>query len=98
MTPPQVQQQSARAADIASAAAGVYQSGCWRRNQLQRAQGVTKTKRNWQRIRARPVTTLRWMVGLGFGKRVQARPVPSALETAPVKKEAYRRKATTPVA
>ncbi len=29
--------------------------------------------------------------------RVQARPVPSALEKAPVKKEAYRWKATTPV-
>ncbi|WP_266098228.1 hypothetical protein, partial [Klebsiella pneumoniae] len=29
--------------------------------------------------------------------RVQARPAPSALETAPVKKEAYRWKATTPV-
>ncbi|ONF79522.1 DNA polymerase III subunit gamma/tau [Salmonella enterica subsp. enterica serovar Typhimurium] len=30
-------------------------------------------------------------------ERVQARPAPSALETAPVKKEAYRWKATTPV-
>lgn len=30
-------------------------------------------------------------------ERVQARPTPSALETAPVKKEAYRWKATTPV-
>ncbi|WP_252703591.1 hypothetical protein, partial [Shigella flexneri] len=29
--------------------------------------------------------------------RVQARPVPSALEKAPAKKEAYRWKATTPV-
>ncbi|ELW8649346.1 DNA polymerase III subunit gamma/tau [Salmonella enterica] len=69
------------------------------RNQLQRAQGVTKTKKSEPAAasRARPVNNSALERLASVSERVQARPAPSALETAPVKKEAYRWKATTPV-
>ncbi|MFN2762232.1 DNA polymerase III subunit gamma/tau C-terminal domain-containing protein, partial [Salmonella enterica] len=68
-------------------------------NQLQRAQGVTKTKKSEPAAasRARPVNNSALERLASVSERVQARPAPSALETAPVKKEAYRWKATTPV-
>ncbi|AZT38335.1 DNA polymerase III subunit gamma/tau [Salmonella enterica subsp. enterica serovar Karamoja] len=100
MTPPQVQQPSAPAPQTSPApAAGVYQSGAGARNQLQRAQGVTKTKKSEPAAasRARPVNNSALERLASVSERVQARPAPSALETAPVKKEAYRWKATTPV-
>ncbi|EGJ5761501.1 DNA polymerase III subunit gamma/tau [Salmonella enterica] len=81
MTPPQVQQQSAPAPQTSPAPLPASTSQVLAaRNQLQRAQGVTKTKKSEPAAasRARPVNN-------------------SALETAPVKKEAYRWKATTPV-
>ncbi|MCT7157758.1 DNA polymerase III subunit gamma/tau C-terminal domain-containing protein, partial [Salmonella enterica] len=69
------------------------------RNHLQRAQGVTKTKKSEPAAasRARPVNNSALERLASVSERVQARPAPSALETAPVKKEAYRWKATTPV-
>ncbi|EBM6090977.1 DNA polymerase III subunit gamma/tau [Salmonella enterica] len=81
MTPPQVQQPSAPAPQTSPAPLPASTSQVLAaRNQLQRAQGVTKTKKSEPAAasRARPVNN-------------------SALETAPVKKEAYRWKATTPV-
>ncbi|WP_310572737.1 DNA polymerase III subunit gamma/tau C-terminal domain-containing protein, partial [Klebsiella pneumoniae] len=48
-------------------------------------------------IRARPVNNAALERLASVTDRVQARPVPSALEKAPAKKEAYRWKATTPV-
>ncbi|MGS8708646.1 DNA polymerase III subunit gamma/tau, partial [Salmonella enterica subsp. enterica serovar Infantis] len=47
--------------------------------------------------RARPVNNSALERLASGSERVQARPAPSALETAPGKKEAYRWKATTPV-
>ncbi|EAA7243256.1 DNA polymerase III subunit gamma/tau [Salmonella enterica] len=69
------------------------------RNQLQRAQGATKSKKSEPAAasRARPVNNSALERLASVSERVQARPAPSALETAPVKKEAYRWKATTPV-
>ncbi|ECG5969277.1 DNA polymerase III subunit gamma/tau [Salmonella enterica] len=88
MTPPQLQQPSASTSQVLAA-----------RNQLQRAQGVTKTKKSEPAAasRARPVNNSALERLASVSERVQARPAPSALETAPVKKEAYRWKATTPV-
>ncbi len=81
MTPPQVQYVGAYAADIAARRCRRLPVRCWRRNQLQRAQGVTKTKREpVAASRARPVTTLRWSgFRPGFGARIVC-PAPSALE------------------
>ncbi|EJT1959652.1 DNA polymerase III subunit gamma/tau [Salmonella enterica] len=100
MTPPQVQQPSAPApqtspAPLPSSTSQVLAA----RNQLQRAQGVTKTKKSEPAAasRARPVNNSALERLASVSERVQARPAPSALETAPVKKEAYRWKATTPV-
>ncbi|EBQ9000060.1 DNA polymerase III subunit gamma/tau [Salmonella enterica] len=92
MTPPQVQQQSA---PLPASTSQVLAA----RNQLQRAQGVTKTKKSEPAAasRARPVNNSALERLASVSERVQARPAPSALETAPVKKEAYRWKATTPV-
>ncbi|WP_079904852.1 DNA polymerase III subunit gamma/tau C-terminal domain-containing protein, partial [Salmonella enterica] len=94
MTPPQVQQPSAPAPLPASTSQVLAA-----RNQLQRAQGVTKTKKSEPAAasRARPVNNSALERLASVSERVQARPAPSALETAPVKKEAYRWKATTPV-
>ncbi|EAX5886249.1 DNA polymerase III subunit gamma/tau [Salmonella enterica subsp. enterica serovar Newport] len=94
MTPPQLQQPSAPAPLPASTSQVLAA-----RNQLQRAQGVTKTKKSEPAAasRARPVNNSALERLASVSERVQARPAPSALETAPVKKEAYRWKATTPV-
>ncbi len=100
MTPPQVQQQSAPAPQTSPAPLPASTSQVLAaRNQLQRAQGVTKTKKSEPAAasRARPVNNSVLERLASVSERVQARPVPSALETAPVKKEAYRWKATTPV-
>ncbi|POT58357.1 DNA polymerase III subunit gamma/tau [Citrobacter amalonaticus] len=70
------------------------------RNQLQRAQGATKAKKSEPAAasRARPVNNAALERLASVSERVQARPAPSALEQAPAKKEAYRWKATNPVA
>ncbi|EBA2366604.1 DNA polymerase III subunit gamma/tau [Salmonella enterica] len=100
MTPPQVQQQSAPAPQTSPAPLPASTSQVLAaRNQLQRTQGVTKTKKSEPAAasRARPVNNSALERLASVSERVQARPAPSALETAPVKKEAYRWKATTPV-
>ncbi|ELL4593759.1 DNA polymerase III subunit gamma/tau [Salmonella enterica] len=100
MTPSQVQQQSAPAPQTSPAPLPASTSQVLAaRNQLQRAQGVTKTKKSEPAAasRARPVNNSALERLASVSERVQARPAPSALETAPVKKEAYRWKATTPV-
>ncbi|EBG5222833.1 TPA: DNA polymerase III subunit gamma/tau [Salmonella enterica] len=100
MTPPQVQQPSAPAPQTSPALLPASTSQVLAaRNQLQRAQGVTKTKKSEPAAasRARPVNNSALERLASVSERVQARPAPSALETAPVKKEAYRWKATTPV-
>ncbi|EBV7252685.1 DNA polymerase III subunit gamma/tau [Salmonella enterica subsp. enterica serovar Pomona] len=100
MTPPQVQQQSAPAPQTSPAPLPASTSQVLAaRNQLQRAQGVTKTKKSEPAAasRARPVNNSALERLASVSERVQARPAPSALETVPVKKEAYRWKATTPV-
>ncbi|HII0647059.1 TPA: DNA polymerase III subunit gamma/tau [Salmonella enterica subsp. enterica serovar Yopougon] len=100
MTQPQVQQQSAPAPQTSPAPLPASTSQVLAaRNQLQRAQGVTKTKKSEPAAasRARPVNNSALERLASVSERVQARPAPSALETAPVKKEAYRWKATTPV-
>ncbi|EEF3410667.1 DNA polymerase III subunit gamma/tau [Salmonella enterica] len=100
MTPPQVQQPSAPAPQTSPAPLPASTSQVLAaRNQLQRAQGVTKTKKSEPAAasRARPVNNSALERLASASERVQARPAPSALETAPVKKEAYRWKATTPV-
>ncbi|EEO6887026.1 DNA polymerase III subunit gamma/tau [Salmonella enterica] len=100
MTPPQLQQPSAPAPQTSPAPLPASTSQVLAaRNQLQRAQGVTKTKKSEPAAasRARPVNNAALERLASVSERVQARPAPSALETAPVKKEAYRWKATTPV-
>ncbi|MBH5278621.1 DNA polymerase III subunit gamma/tau [Salmonella enterica] len=100
MTPPQVQHPSAPAPQTSPAPLPASTSQVLAaRNQLQRAQGVTKTKKSEPAAasRARPVNNSALERLASVSERVQARPAPSALETAPVKKEAYRWKATTPV-
>ncbi|HIE8158800.1 TPA: DNA polymerase III subunit gamma/tau [Salmonella enterica] len=100
MTPPQVQQSSVPAPQTSPAPLPASTSQVLAaRNQLQRAQGVTKTKKSEPAAasRARPVNNSALERLASVSERVQARPAPSALETAPVKKEAYRWKATTPV-
>ncbi|VCV29197.1 DNA polymerase III subunit gamma/tau [Escherichia coli] len=69
------------------------------RQQLQRVQGATKAKKSEPAAatRARPVNNAALERLASVTDRVQARPVPSALEKAPAKKGAYRWKATTPV-
>ncbi|ECV2056159.1 DNA polymerase III subunit gamma/tau [Salmonella enterica] len=100
MTPPQLQQPSAPAPQTSPAPLPASTSQVLAaRNQLQRAQGVTKTKKSEPAAasRARPVNNSALERLASVSERVQARPAPSALETAPVKKEAYRWKATSPV-
>lgn len=100
MTPPQLQQPSAPAPQTSPAPLPASTSQVLAaRNQLQRAQGVTKTKKSEPAAasRVRPVNNSALERLASVSERVQARPAPSALETAPVKKEAYRWKATTPV-
>ncbi|EGM6508297.1 DNA polymerase III subunit gamma/tau [Salmonella enterica] len=100
MTPTQVPQQSVPASQTSPAPLPASTSQVLAaRNQLQRAQGATKTKKSEPAAasRARPVNNSALERLASVSERVQARPAPSALETAPVKKEAYRWKATTPV-
>ncbi|EAA8369078.1 DNA polymerase III subunit gamma/tau [Salmonella enterica] len=99
MTPPQVPQQTAPQTSTAPLPASTSQVLA-ARNQLQRAQGATKTKKSEPAAasRARPVNNSAQERLASVSERVQAHPVPSALETVPAKKEAYRWKATTPVA
>lgn len=101
MTPTQVPQQPAPAPQTSPAPLPASTSQVLAaRNQLQRAQGVTKTKKSEPAAasRARPVNNSALERLASVSERVQARPAPSALETAPAKKkEAYRWKATTPV-
>lgn len=100
MTPTQVPQQSAPASQTSPAPLPASTSQVLAaRNQLQRAQGATKTKKSEPAAasRARPVNNSALERLASVSERVQARPAPSALETEPVKKEAYRWKATTPV-
>ncbi|WP_250854907.1 DNA polymerase III subunit gamma/tau [Escherichia coli] len=94
------------AATAISAAAGTdctapenHQPVLAARQQLQRVQGATKAKKSEPAAatRARPVNNAALERLASVTDRVQARPVPSALEKAPAKKEAYRWKATTPV-
>ncbi|HDZ8009764.1 DNA polymerase III subunit gamma/tau [Citrobacter amalonaticus] len=101
MTPIQVPQQSAPAqpsptAPLPESTSQVLAA----RNQLQRAQGATKAKKSEPAAapRARPVNNAALERLASVSERVQARPAPSALEQTPAKKEAYRWKATTPVA
>ncbi|HHT8226130.1 TPA: DNA polymerase III subunit gamma/tau [Citrobacter braakii] len=70
------------------------------RSQLQRAQGATKPKKSEPAAasRARPVNNAALERLASVSERVQARPTVSALEKAPAKEEAYRWKATNPVA
>ncbi|WFX96359.1 DNA polymerase III subunit gamma/tau [Citrobacter braakii] len=70
------------------------------RSQLQRAQGATKPKKSEPAAasRARPVNNAALERLASVSERVQARPTVTALEKAPAKKEAYRWKATNPVA
>ncbi|MHC3250457.1 DNA polymerase III subunit gamma/tau [Salmonella enterica] len=100
MTPTQVPQQPAPASQTSPSPLPASTSQVLAaRNQLQRAQGATKTKKSEPAAasRARPVNNSALERLASVSERVQARPAPSALETAPVKKEAYRWKATTPV-
>ncbi|ECJ2442471.1 DNA polymerase III subunit gamma/tau [Salmonella enterica subsp. diarizonae] len=100
MTPTQVPQQSAPASQTSPAPLPASTSQVLAaRNQLQRAQGVTKTKKSEPAAasRARPVNNSALERLASVSERVQARPAVSPLETASVKKEAYRWKATTPV-
>ena len=101
MTPTQVPQQSAPAQPAPAAPLPESTSQVLAaRNQLQRAQGATKAKKSEPAAapRARPVNNVALERLASVSERVQARPAPSALEQAPAKKEAYRWKATTPVA
>ncbi|MDT3753379.1 MULTISPECIES: DNA polymerase III subunit gamma/tau [Citrobacter] len=101
MTPTQVQQQPALAQQqqnvpLSDATSKVLAA----RSQLQRAQGATKAKKSEPAAasRARPVNNAALERLASVSERVQARPAVSALEKAPAKKEAYRWKATNPVA
>lgn len=101
MTPTQVQQQPAPAQQqqnvpLSDATSQVLVA----RSQLQRAQGATKAKKSEPAAasRARPVNNAALERLASVSERVQARPAVSALEKAPAKKEAYRWKATNPVA
>lgn len=100
MTPTQVPQQLSAPAQqnvpLSEATSQVLAA----RSQLQRAQGATKPKKSEPAAasRARPVNNAALERLASVTERVQARPAVSALEKAPAKKEAYRWKATNPVA
>lgn len=101
MTPTQVQQQPApvqqqQNVPLSDATSQVLAA----RSQLQRAQGATKAKKSEPAAasRARPVNNAALERLASVSECVQARPAVSALEKAPAKKEAYRWKATNPVA
>ena len=101
ITPTQVPQQPASAQQqqnvpLSDATSQVLAA----RSQLQRVQGATKPKKSEPAAasRARPVNNAALERLASVSERVQARPAVSALEKAPAKKEAYRWKATNPVA
>ncbi|WP_219352289.1 DNA polymerase III subunit gamma/tau [Citrobacter sp. Colony219] len=100
MTPAQVPQQQPAPAQQNVPLSDATSQVLAARSQLQRAQGVTKPKKSEPAAasRARPVNNAALERLASVSERVQARPAVSALEKAPAKKEAYRWKATNPVA
>ncbi|MBA4711077.1 MULTISPECIES: DNA polymerase III subunit gamma/tau [Citrobacter] len=100
MTPTQVPQQQIAPAQQNVPLSDATSQVLAARSQLQRAQGATKPKKSEPAAasRARPVNNAALERLASVSERVQARPVVSALEKAPTKKEAYRWKATNPVA
>ncbi|HEE0141805.1 TPA: DNA polymerase III subunit gamma/tau [Citrobacter youngae] len=100
MTPTQVPQQQPAPAQQNVPLSDATSQVLAARSQLQRAQGVTKPKKSEPAAasRARPVNNAALERLASVSERVQARPAVSALEKAPAKKEAYRWKATNPVA
>ena len=100
MTPTQVPQQPPAPAQQNVPLSDATSQVLAARSQLQRAQGATKPKKSEPAAasRARPVNNAALERLASVSERVQARPVVSALEKAPTKKEAYRWKATNPVA
>ncbi|HED2478704.1 DNA polymerase III subunit gamma/tau [Citrobacter sp. FDAARGOS_156] len=100
MTPTQVPQQQPAPAQQNVPLSDATSQVLAARSQLQRAQGATKPKKSEPAAasRARPVNNAALERLASVSERVQARPVVSALEKAPTKKEAYRWKATNPVA
>ncbi|KMK24158.1 DNA polymerase III subunit gamma/tau [Pluralibacter gergoviae] len=100
MSPAQVPpQQSAPAYDPASLPDTTSQVLA-ARSQLQRAQGAPKAKKSEPAAasRARPVNNAALERLASVTERVQSRPAAAAAQAQPKKKEAYRWKATTPVA
>ena len=100
MTPTQVPQQQPAPAQQNVPLSDATSQVLAARSQLQRAQGATKPKKSEPAAasRARPVNNAALERLASVSERVQARPAVSALEKAPAKKEAYRWKATNPVA
>ncbi|CEJ66164.1 MULTISPECIES: DNA polymerase III subunit gamma/tau [Citrobacter] len=100
MTPTQVPQQPPAPAQQNVPLSDATSQVLAARSQLQRAQGATKPKKSEPAAasRARPVNNAALERLASVSERVQARPAVSALEKAPAKKEAYRWKATNPVA
>lgn len=100
MTPTQVPQQQPAPAQQNVPLSDATSQVLAARSQLQRAQGATKAKKSEPAAasRARPVNNAALERLASVSERVQARPAVSALEKAPAKKEAYRWKATNPVA
>ncbi|MBA7944715.1 DNA polymerase III subunit gamma/tau [Citrobacter sp. RHBSTW-00271] len=100
MTPTQVPQQPPAPAQQNVPLSDATSQVLAARSQLQRAQGATKPKKSEPAAasRARPVNNAALERLASVSERVQARPAVSALEKAPTKKEAYRWKATNPVA
>ncbi|POP46820.1 DNA polymerase III subunit gamma/tau [Superficieibacter electus] len=99
MTPTQIPVQSAPAPAAPVVQNDATSSVLAARSQLQRAQGATKTKKNEPAAasRARPVNNAALERLASVSERLQTRPAQTAQEAVPVKKEAYRWKATTPV-
>ncbi|UUX53384.1 DNA polymerase III subunit gamma/tau [Citrobacter youngae] len=100
MTPTQVPQQPPAPAQQNVPLSDATSQVLAARSQLQRAQGATKAKKSEPAAasRARPVNNAALERLASVSERVQARPAVSALEKASTKKEAYRWKATNPVA
>lgn len=100
MTPTQVPQQQPAPAQQNVPLSDATSQVLAARSQLQRAQGATKAKKSEPAAasRARPVNNAALERLASVSERVQARPAVSALEKASTKKEAYRWKATNPVA
>ncbi len=99
LTPTQVPHQSAPAPAAPAVQNEATSSVLAARSQLQRAQGVTKPKKNEPAAasRARPVNNAALERLASVSERLQMRPAQATQEAVPAKKEAYRWKATTPV-